>query len=153
MMVHLHKFCCCCSLKCGAIFVGVVFFLLGILDTALSLAGWNKDTVRIYFTEISDVSDPFAFYVVLLLLGILQLFLGTSLLIGVFKTKQVLVLPMVLLIPVIVVVEWINLLLITQAWVDILCQAMASLIFGYFWVTSYQYWKEIKREKRSFDVV
>ena len=60
---------------------------------------------------------------------------------------------MVLLIPVIVVVEWINLLLITQAWLDILCQAMASLIFGYFWVTSYQYWKEIKGEQRSFDVV
>ena len=137
MMVHLHKFCCCCSLKSGAIFVGVVLFLLGILDTALSLAGWDKDTVWIYFTEISDISDPFAFYVVLLILGILELFLGTSLVIGVYKTRPVLVLPIVFLIPVIVVVEWINLLLITQAWLDIICQAMASLIFGYFWVIGY----------------
>ena len=118
-MVQLHKFCFCCSLKCGTIFLGIVFILLGILDVVLSLTGWNKDTVCIYFTEISDIADPFAFYVVLLILGILELFLGTSLLFGVYKTKPVLVLPIVLLIPVIVVVEWINLLLITQDWLDI----------------------------------
>ena len=150
-MLQVNKFCCCCSLKSGAIFIGVILILSGILGSAFSLYGLAKDdddmgTVEIYLIkiEINENADPKAYNVVELIYGILQLFAGICLLIGVFKTKPAFVLPVLILIPVVLVGEWINLLVLTLGWEQVLSMVITSLISGYFWICLYSFWKEMK---------
>ena len=149
-MLQVSKFCCCCSLKSGAIFIGVVLILSGILGGAFSLYGLakdddNKGTVEIYLIkiEVNENADPKAYNVVELIYGILQLFAGISLLIGAFKTKLAFVLPVLILIPVVLVGEWINLLVMTLGWEQILSMVITSFIRGYFWVCLFSFWKEL----------
>ena len=150
-MLPVNKFCCCCSLKSGAIFIGVVLILSGILGSAFSLYGLAKEdddmgTVEIYLIkiEINENADPKAYNVVELIYGILQLFAGISLLIGAFKTKPAFVLPVLILIPVVLVGEWIDLLVMTLGWEQILSMFFSSFIRGYFWVCLFSFWKELK---------
>jgi hypothetical protein len=150
-MLQVNKFCCCCSLKSGAIFIGVVLILSGILGSALSVYGLATDdddigTVEFYLIkiEVNENADPKAYHVVELIYSILYLLAGISLLIGAFKTKPALVLPVLVLIPLVLVGEWINLLVLTLGWEQILSMVITSLISGYFWVCLFSFWKELK---------
>jgi hypothetical protein len=116
-MIQVNKFCCCCSLKSGAIFIGVVLILSGILGGAFILYSLAKEdddmgTVEIYLmkVEINKNADPKVYHVVELISCILHLLAGLSLLIGVFKTKPAFVFPVFGLIPVVLVGDWINML-------------------------------------------
>ena len=159
-MIQVTKFCCCCSLRCGAIFVGVVLILVGILDGASAsggLMGWNKQTEN-YFIKINNLDDFNYIDLIIpsllqLLLGVLQLLIGISLLVGVFKNKPEFMLPILIMIPVIVAVKWITLLIIRTGLGKILSMAIMSLLYGYIWVCLYSYWKEIKGELDSPVVV
>jgi hypothetical protein len=137
-MIQATKFCCCCSLRCGAIFVGVVLILVGIMDGASGgLMGWNKHTEN-YFIKINNLDDFDDIDLIIpsllqLLLGILQLLIGISLLVAVFKNKPEFVLPILIMIPVIVAVTCITLLIIRTGLGEILSMAIMSLLYGYIW--------------------
>ena len=157
-MFQVTKFCCCCSLRCGAIFVGVVLILVGILDGASSgLMGWNNDTEN-YFIKINNLDDFYVFdsripSLLQLLLGILQLLIGISLLVGVFKNKPEFMIPILIMIRGIVAGKWITLLIIRTGLGKIISIAIMSLLYGYIWVCLYSHLKEIKGELDSPVVV
>ena len=103
-------------------------------------------TVEIYLIkiEINENADPKAYNVVEFISCILHLLAGICLLIGVFKTKPGFVFPVLVLIPMVLVGDWINLLVLTLGLDQILSLVIWSLISGYFWVCLFSFWKELK---------
>ena len=117
-MVQLNKFCCCCSLKCGAVFIRVVLVIISIFEAAVSIYGFTGrniwDDLRLNRVEGDDDAPsevetlPMATHVIYLISIIFCILSSSSLLVAACKNKASFVIPILILIPVTIIISWIT---------------------------------------------
>ena len=173
-MLKVGKFCCCCSLKTGATFLGIVILLWGFmlaflgsvglmfeLDVQLpepvqmllanSIGHYINDSnnhfeiERLARIEAGERTDLTAFFVVFMTLGILEILAASSLLLGAVYNKPNFLVPMLILFPVELAL-WISIIGIYHIYIGIIFLVILSLLYVYFWVCIFSYWKQIKEE-------
>ena len=175
-MLKVGKFCCCCSLKSGATILGIVILLWGFmlaflgsvglmfeLDVQLpepvqmllanSIGHYINDSnnhfeiERLVRIEAGERTDLTAFFVVFMTLGILEILAASSLLLGAVYYKPNFLVPMLILLPV-ELAFWISSICLSYRWfgIEFVFLVILSLLYGYFWVCIFSYWKQIKEE-------
>ena len=85
------------------------------------------------------------FFVVIMTIGILEILAASSLLLGAVYNKPNFLVPMLILFPVELAL-WISIIGIYHIYIGIIFLVILSLLYVYFWVCIFSYWKQIKEE-------
>ena len=173
-MIKVDKFCGCCPLKTGAFILGIVILIWGFnlgcfgslglmcFTIDIQLPGWNKvvngSGLYIEFDNDFDNDNDFtikieagerekiiAILVIIMTLGILEILAASSLLFGAGNVKPNFLVPMMILFPVDLAL-WISINILNFTWFGIVFLVILSLLYGYFWVCIFYYWKQMKEE-------
>ena len=180
LMSHLQKIkmlkvdkCCCCSLKIGAIILGVIILIFGFITAATNSWGFtgdqqmltalgigmniNNDYVQIEYYR----TNAMAALVVGFIKGIIDILAASSLLFGACNSKPGFLLPILILTPVNLAGNWIFsiVLLVSTSFIGIAIISMfivflflVSLFRGYTWVCVFSFWKQMKEDSRNSPV-
>ena len=160
-MVQLNKFCCCCSLKCGAVFIGVVLIIFGIFEAAQSIYAFtggnlmydlrlNKEDAE--GTPTKEETIPMAYQVVNFISNIVCILAASSLLFASFKSKASFVIPILILIPVNTTIAWIITFFSIGSMADDIKYVtigflVITFLFNlYFWICLFSFWKQLKEQ-------
>ena len=156
---------CCCSLKTGAITVGVIFLVFGLIDACMNCVGFTGDQqmmtalwLNIDIDNDGEADDFFmdrnkamAALVVTLIFNILRILVGSSLIYGASNNKPAFILPVLVLIIADLVAGWVSSIFILFAFggifaIIIIALVIRSVLWGYFWVCIFSFWKQLKEE-------
>ena len=148
-MIKVDQFCCGCSLKTGAIIVGVVYLIMGILYAFMGFVGFSGNIGigggQVVIIDSFGSHDVYDLGLASFIMGIVDILIASSLLYGAMKKSPTFLLPFLILIPFDLAVCWICLL--AFGWFDIsiiLSLVIKTFISGYFWVCIFSFWNIIK---------
>ena len=163
---------CCCSLKTGAITLGVILLVFGVINALWNCVGFTGDQemmtalwLNIDINNDGEADDGLDFLidrntamatlVISFIFSILQILAASSLLFGASKNKPDFILPVLILIIADLVGGWAYSILILKAvgWifsilfiVFVIAMVINTVILGYFWVCIFSFWKQLKEE-------
>ena len=137
-MIKVDKFCGCCSLKTGATILGIVFLIWGFILASVGSVALMATTVM----------QLFAFFMVIMIIGILELLAASSLLFGVCNIKPHFIVPMLILFPVDIALWIISISILCYRWFGIVFLVILIPIYVYFWVSIFSYWRQMKEKPR-----
>ena len=160
----------CCSLKTGAVTVGVILIFYGFIMACVNFYGFFGDQHmitcslwlnivinvggRVDFGEAGDGLDLFMVaLVVSFSFNILRILAASSLLFGAFSNKPAFILPVLILIIADLVVGWIFTIVILRFNNNpssiIIIMVIRSIIWGFCWVCIFCFWQQLKEEGRN----
>ena len=82
-------------------------------------------------------------FVVIMIIGILEILAASSLLLGTVYNKPNFLVPMLILFPVELAL-WISIIGIYCIYIGIVFLVILSLLYVYFWICIFSYWKQMK---------
>ena len=147
MMIKFDKFCGCCSLKTGAIIVGVVYILMGILYALVGVFAFsaNIDMEQWINGNLSSPDDIFVIGIAYFIIGIVDILIALSLLYGAMRRNHIFLLPFLILEPFDWLVSCICLQVFEWSTISVLfCLFIKTFISGYFWVSILSFWNVMK---------
>ena len=104
---------------------------------------FDKDfTIKI---DAGERKKIIAFFVIIMTLGIIDILAASSLLFGAGNIKPNFLVPTMILFPVDLAL-WISIIILWFTWFGIVFLVILSLLYVYFWVCIFSYWKQIKEE-------
>ena len=153
-MIGVDKFCCGCDLKTGALIIGAVHLVLGILSTSVGLAELtgNIGGVTIFHANgktafgSSDTADAVA--TLAFLVGLLEILVASSLMYGAMRRNSNFLVPYLVVIPLEVVIGWIILglqLYPADLLYPLLILIIMTIIYLYFWICIFSFWNLLKK--------
>ena len=155
-MIQVDKFCCCCSLKSGAVVVGVFMIIVSLIIAAESIYGLTGgDIVADLDLDIHNfvaVKPDETSAIFNLIACILNILAASSLLFGTFKSKPEFVFHILIIIPMSLTIQWIAfIVLISIGNSDIIIIVIPrllieTLLLVYFWICIFSFRKKLKEE-------
>ena len=102
-MIKVDQFCCGCSLKTGAIIVGVVYLIMGILYAFMGFVGFSGNIGigggQVVIIDSFGSHDVYDLGLASFIMGIVDILIASSLLYGAMERNPTFLLPFLILIP------------------------------------------------------
>ena len=131
-MIKVDQFCFRFDLKTGAIIIGVVHLIFGILYLSVGFAGVSGNIGGVV------IWNGAGFF------GILDILAAISLLYGTMKKNPSFLIPYLVIIPLELAVDWIILVLTASLLYALTTMVILTLIYGYFWICVFSFWNMLK---------